>query len=77
MNIIRDDETLGIMMILLLNDWRIERCNIKGCTNKPNTIITGIQDVPKFGMCEEHYQETKGKGKMMLDLDFSPTGGGE
>ena len=70
MNIIRDDELSGIMMIPLLNNWGINRCNIKDCKGKPTTIITGVPDVPRFGMCENHYKECKKAGKLNHTLEF-------
>jgi hypothetical protein len=70
MNIIRDDETFGIMMIPLLHDWGIRRCNIKDCTEKPTTIISAVENVPVFGMCEKHYQESKESGKLDCKLIF-------
>ncbi len=73
MNIIRDDELNGLLMIPLLNDWRITRCNVKNCKEKPTTIITGIKEVPKFGMCESHYQKVKDLGKINVSLEFNLT----
>jgi hypothetical protein len=70
MNIIRDDELFGLMMIPLFQQWNIHRCNIKDCKEKPTTIITGIPDVPIFGMCEKHYDECKKAGKINHTLDF-------
>ena len=57
MNVIRDGSGYSIYMTALLIDWNIRRCNQKGCTKRPNTIIGGGGDsVPVFGLCEEHYQ---------------------
>ena len=70
MNIIRDDELAGLMMIPLFNQWNINRCNIKYCKEKPTTIITSIPDVPTFGMCEKHYNECKKAGKINHTLEF-------
>jgi len=36
MNIIRDEELGGLMMIPLFQQWNVKRCNIKGCTEKTN-----------------------------------------
>ena len=69
MNIIRDEEMFGLMMIPLFQQWNIHRCNIKNCEEKPTTIITGTEAVI-FGMCEKHYLEGKGKGTMKLELEF-------
>jgi hypothetical protein len=38
MEIIRDEELGGIMMIPLFHQYEITRCNIKDCTDKPTTI---------------------------------------
>ena len=58
MAIIRDNELGGLAMIPLFMDWGVRRCNVKGCTNKPSTIITQAQpEMPVLGMCEEHFQE--------------------
>jgi len=69
MNIIRDEEMHGLMMIPLFQQWNIHRCNIKGCKEKPTTIITGTT-AGMFGMCENHYQKGKDKGTMTLELEF-------
>jgi hypothetical protein len=68
MNIIRDEEMFGLMMIPLFTQWNIHRCNIKGCTEKPTTIC--VHEKATFGMCEKHYQEGKNKGTMKLELEF-------
>jgi len=58
MNIIRDNDWGGIAMIPLLMDWGIRRCNVKGCLEKPTTIVTQLaENVPACGFCEKHYQE--------------------
>lgn len=68
MNIIRDDELGGLMMIPLFQQWHINRCNLKDCKEKPTTIL-GVQG-GKFGMCEKHYKEfSKTKGKVTLTLE--------
>ena len=55
--IIRDEQGFGIFMMPLFVDWNIRRCNIKGCTNRPSTIITDIHpQVSVAGLCEDHYQ---------------------
>jgi hypothetical protein len=57
MNIIRDEEYGGIMMIPLFCDWGVKRCNVKGCKKEPSTIITQLQpDLPPVGLCEDHFQ---------------------
>uniref|UniRef100_A0A6M3LTE6 Uncharacterized protein n=1 Tax=viral metagenome TaxID=1070528 RepID=A0A6M3LTE6_9ZZZZ len=71
MKIIRDEELFGLMMIPLLVDWRIRRCNEKGCTSKPNTIITGAgENIPAFGLCELHFQEGNTEGGTEYSLVF-------
>ena len=69
MYVIRNEEANGIGMIPLLIAWKIARCNIKDCKNKPNTIIANTS-APVFGMCEEHYQEAVQAGKVKLELEF-------
>lgn len=71
MKIIRDNEMGGIAMIPLLVDWGIRRCNVDGCTNKPNTIVTQLApDVPIVGLCEEHFQKANVPGGTKLNLVF-------
>lgn len=55
--VIRDEELGGIMMIPLFVDWKIKRCNVKGCTFKPTTILTQPHPtISAMGLCEVHYQ---------------------
>ena len=71
MQIIRDEETNGLMMIPLLHDWGIRRCNAVGCREKPNTIIAGAApNVSAFGLCEEHFQQGNVPGGTKLSLEF-------
>lgn len=71
MKIIRDNEFGGIMMIPLLCDWGIRRCNVKGCTEKPNTIVSQLaEDVPICGFCEKHYQDANKPGGTNFVLVF-------
>ena len=71
MKIIRDEEFSGLMMIPLLVDWNIRRCNVEGCTNKPNTIVTQLAEgVPICGFCEEHFQEANTPAGMNFTLKF-------
>ena len=58
MEIIRDDEMHGLMMIPLLQQWGITRCNVSKCCEKPTTIITGATENP-IGLCEKHYNKTR------------------
>ena len=70
MNVIRDEDFGGLMMIPLFQQWNVDRCNVKGCKGKHTTIIAGIPDVPKFGLCEKHYSECKETGKLKFELEF-------
>lgn len=71
MKIIRDTEHGGVMLIPLLVDWGVKRCNVKGCTNKPNTIVTGLaEDVPIAGFCEECFQEANVPGGIKFELEW-------
>jgi len=71
MNVIRDQEMGGLLMIPLFQQWGIRRCNVKDCKEKHTTIIAGVHEVPKFGLCEKHYKESKKKGKFDYTLDFN------
>ena len=68
MQIIRDEEMGGIIMIPLFTEYNINRCNIKNCKEKPTTIC--IHEQATFGLCENHYQKGKEAGKMKLQLEF-------
>lgn len=71
MQIIRDEDTNGLMMIPLLHEWGIRRCNVKGCREKPNTIIAGATShVSAFGLCEAHFQQGNAPGGARLSLEF-------
>jgi len=72
MRIIRDEGPMGsLLMITLFVDWHIRRCNVSGCTSRPTTIITGIDEAGgSFGLCEEHHNEAKAKGELDFTLDF-------
>ena len=75
MKIIRDEEN-PLMILPLLCQWGIKRCNYKGCKEKPNTIITGMRnDIPIFGLCEKHYQMGNKPGGCKLDLVFDNSDG--
>lgn len=56
-------------MLPILIDWGVDRCNIKGCPNKPTTIIKH-DEAGVFGMCEEHFQDATGKGKLTLEIEL-------
>jgi len=71
MNTIRDEEFGGLIMIPLLVDWHVRRCNVKDCADKPTTIITGAHpDAPVIGLCEKHYQHSKTTGELDYTLVF-------
>ena len=69
MHIIRDEVTFGLAMIPLFVDWNVRRCNVDGCTDRPNTIVTGTE-AEIFGLCEEHYQEGNVPGGTTYNLVF-------
>jgi len=69
MEIIRDEEMGGLMMIPLFHQWGVTRCNVRDCKEKQTTIITGATEQP-FGLCEKHYNECKQSGKLHYTLDF-------
>lgn len=71
MKIIRDEETFGIMMIPLLVQWGIRRCNVEDCTNRPNTILTKPrEDISAMGLCEECFQQGNVPGGTNYKLVF-------
>ena len=71
MKIIRDEEHGGLMMIPLFVDWNVKRCNVKGCTNEPSTIVTGLtKDAPISGFCEEHFQQANVPGGKAFDMEW-------
>ena len=79
MEIIRDEECAGILMIPLFAEWRVKRCNFVDCKEKPNTIIkNGHPKAPVFGLCEKHYQlgNKPGGGTMRLEFDNYAKEGG-
>ncbi|KKN85804.1 hypothetical protein LCGC14_0276110 [marine sediment metagenome] len=58
MRIIRDDDDSSFEMLAVLIDWGIRRCNVKGCTTVPNTIIVSAPGAQAtIGLCEEHFQK--------------------
>lgn len=69
MNIIRDEEMGGLMMIPLFQQWNVTRCNVKDCKEKHTTIITGAHE-KALGMCEKHFTEGKEAGKMKYIFEF-------
>lgn len=69
MQIIRDEEMNGIMMIPLFQQYGLHRCNVKDCKNKHTTIIIGLADIT-FALCELHYNEAKANKKINCTLEF-------
>lgn len=70
MQIIRDEGN-GLLMIPLMIEWGVRRCNVKDCTATPNTIIVGQHPAaPLFGLCEKHYQEGAQPGGTDLTIVF-------
>ncbi len=71
MRIIRDEEGFELFMIPLLVDWKIRRCNVEGCKNTPNTIITKPRDdISAMGLCEECFQKGNKPGGTNYKLVF-------
>jgi len=59
------------MMIPLFFDWGIRRCNVKGCKNRPSTIVTQLEEgVRPCGFCEQHFQEANVPGGKRFELEF-------
>lgn len=72
MNIIREPDGNRIGMMPLFCQWGIRRCNQKGCTEKPTTIIaTQGDDLPVFGLCEIHFQQGNVPGGTKFNLVFN------
>ncbi len=74
MEIIRDEEMNGIMMIPLFHQYGIHYCNVEGCPHKASTIlIDAIKDYP-IGICEGHYIQAKQDGQLKhkIDLNHKP-----
>ena len=75
MQVIRDEQFNGLMMIPIFNQYNITRCNVDSCMNKPSTVVKDcINDEWEscdFALCEFHYQESKSKGRIEYKLTFS------
>lgn len=57
--------------LALMIEWGVRRCNVQGCKNKPNTIVTGMmEDHTILGFCEKHYQEGNVPGGAKFTLVF-------
>jgi len=74
MQVIRDPNGDRLIMIPALSQHGVHRCNVSGCNEAPNTILTDVSPelAPGLnaGICEQHYQEAKEKGKWAFKLDF-------
>ncbi|MFH0938221.1 MAG: hypothetical protein V1899_02935 [Planctomycetota bacterium] len=71
MEIIRDNELGGVMMIPLFVDWQIRRCNVKGCRAVPTTIIAGHDEAGRaYGLCEVHFQQGNQPEGANLTIEF-------
>ena len=64
------DEAGGMYMIPLILDWHIpQTCQIEGCTEKTNAIVSfDSKESPTgkplhIGICEKHHKEAKEKDK--------------
>jgi hypothetical protein len=70
--IIRDESIGGdIVTMALCIEWGVRRCNVAGCTERPNTIIQGMSPkAPLFGLCERHFQEANRPDGARLTLVF-------
>ena len=71
MKIIRDPETAGVFTMALCIDWGVRRCNVRGCRERPTTIITGVsEEVPTLGLCEPHFEEGDTPDGLKGTFDF-------
>ena len=73
MTIIRAENGLTTTAHLsLMIIWGVKRCNVAGCKNHPNTIVTGqMEDGTILGFCEEHYQQANVPGGSGFTLEFN------
>lgn len=69
MQVIRDEEMGGLLMIPLFQQYGLNKCNVKDCKDKHTTIIIGLASVT-FAMCENHYQQAKTDKKINCTLEF-------
>lgn len=72
MKVIRDNELPELMIIPLLQQMGISRCNVEGCSHRPSTIIEDDEQGFTAGICEDHYQEAKSAGQWKYTLTFDP-----
>jgi len=70
MKIIRDPELGIVTMLPLFMSWKIRRCNVKDCREKPTTIISEPDKKLLFGLCEEHFQQGNKPGGCNYSLEF-------
>jgi hypothetical protein len=69
MQIIKDDEMDGIMMIPFFTQHGISKCNVECCENRPYIALTGIEGIETpIGICKDHYKESESKGKWELKI---------
>ena len=76
MRIIREPDGNRIMIFPLLLNWGItDECHVARCSNRPSTIVIGLNKrIPKLAICEEHYQQgnVPGGTTMTYDLGILP-----
>ena len=70
LKIIRDPECGVVTMLPLFMDWQIRRCNVKGCRDKPTTIISDLEKQLLFGLCEKHFQQGNTPSGYTYGLEF-------
>lgn len=71
MSIIRDEQQLSLWATALCIDWGVLRCNVVGCRERPNTIVTdGIPGKLRIGLCEAHYQQVIVPGGTTFDFEW-------
>ena len=71
MKIIRDPECGIVTMLPLFMSWGIRRCSVKGCRNRPSTIVADSEHGLKAcGFCEEHFQQGNVPGGCNFTLEF-------
>lgn len=60
-----------IMMIPFFTQYNICKCGVRNCEHKPFVALTEIADnIPPIGICKEHYNEAKDKGKWEYQIDY-------
>lgn len=71
MNVIRDEEMRGLMMIPLFHQYGVHYCHVKDCHHKATTLLIDVPYAGIVGICEDHYLEAKAAGKWKLSLDMT------